>query len=158
MHNAPFVFGRLVEGGAFMDRVAETVRLKANFECGINTIHISSRRMGKTSLVQKVLRLSASDRIRIPCRNEAEFLSAYATAVVKATAGRWEEWTQTVAQFLSRLWSSVNREATLEDLNVAIERLIDSCQPSFVCRSKAFRPSRSPCCVPFATALKKASR
>ncbi len=109
MHNAPFVFGRPVEGDAFTDRVAETARLKANFEYGINTILISSRRMGKTSLMQKVSRLSASDRIRIasfdafPCRNEAEFLSAYAAAVVKATADRWEEWTQTVAHFLSRL-------------------------------------------------------
>lgn len=91
MHNAPFVFGRPVEGDAFTDRVAETARLKANFAYGINTILISSRRMGKTSLVQKVSRLSASDHIRIasfdafPCRNEAEFLSAYAAAVVKAT-------------------------------------------------------------------------
>lgn len=36
MHNAPFVFGRPVEGDAFTDRVAETARLKANFAYGIN--------------------------------------------------------------------------------------------------------------------------
>ena len=54
---APFVFGVRVEGDAFTDRREETARLKANFTYGVNTILISPRRMGKTSLVDKVLRL-----------------------------------------------------------------------------------------------------
>ena len=39
-----FVFGKPVEGETFTDREAESARLKANFEGGINTFIISPRR------------------------------------------------------------------------------------------------------------------
>lgn len=109
MSKAPFVFGKTVEGDVFTDRTIETSHLKANFEYGTNTILISPRRMGKTSLIRKVAKLAQTENIRIAsfdafaCRNESEFLTAYVTAVVKATSSRWEEWTRTIQQFLSRL-------------------------------------------------------
>ena len=53
-NEAPFVFGVRVEGDTFTDRKEETKRLKMNFLYGVNTILISPRRMGKTSLVEKV--------------------------------------------------------------------------------------------------------
>lgn len=62
---APFVFGVRVEGDSFTDRREETERLKANFTYGVNTILISPRRMGKTSLVDKVCSLVESEDIRI---------------------------------------------------------------------------------------------
>lgn len=51
---SPFVFGVRVEVDTFIDRRTETERLKANFTYGVNTILISPRRMGKTSLVNRV--------------------------------------------------------------------------------------------------------
>ena len=48
-----FTFGKPVDDEMFTDREAESVRLKANFESGINTFIISPRRWGKTSLVKK---------------------------------------------------------------------------------------------------------
>lgn len=95
---APFVFGIRVDGDAFTDRREETVRLKANFTYGVNTILISPRRMGKTSLVDRVCELVESESIRIAridafgCRSETEFVNAFATAVVRATSTRLEEW------------------------------------------------------------------
>ena len=62
IYEAPFVFGVRVEGDTFTDRREETERLKMNFLYGINTILISPRRMGKTSLVDKVCSLM----VRIP--------------------------------------------------------------------------------------------
>ncbi len=62
---APFVFGVRVEGDTFTDRKEETERLRANFVYGINTILISPRRMGKTSLVNKVCSLVENDALRI---------------------------------------------------------------------------------------------
>ena len=62
---SPFVFGVKVSGETFTDRVVETERLKANFEHGINTILISPRRMGKTSLVEKVRTVVESDTLKI---------------------------------------------------------------------------------------------
>lgn len=96
--NAPFVFGVRVEGDTFTDRREETERLRANFTYGINTILISPRRMGKTSLVDKVCSLVESEDIRIAhidafgCRSEIDFVNSFATAVVRATSSKWEEW------------------------------------------------------------------
>ena len=90
--NAPFVFGVRVEGDTFTDRREETERLKANFTYGVNTILISPRRMGKTSLVDKVCSLVESEDIKIAridafgCRSENDFINAFATAVVRATS------------------------------------------------------------------------
>lgn len=105
----PFVFGTRVIGGHFTDRVAETEKLAGNFSHGINTILISPRRMGKTSLVDKVSSVVASDDLRIarmdafPCRSEKDFMEALATAVIKATSGRLEEWAANARTLFSRL-------------------------------------------------------
>ena len=50
----PFVFGNAVEGVYFTDRTEDAKRLSANLIHGINTVLISPRRWGKTSLVKKV--------------------------------------------------------------------------------------------------------
>ncbi|MDY4551055.1 MAG: ATP-binding protein [Parabacteroides sp.] len=98
IYEAPFVFGVRVEGDTFTDRREETERLKMNFLYGINTILISPRRMGKTSLVDKVCSLMVDDSIRIArmdafgCRSEQDFANAFATAVLRATSSKWEEW------------------------------------------------------------------
>ena len=98
IYEAPFVFGVRVEGDTFTDRREETERLKMNFLYGINTILISPRRMGKTSLVDKVCSLMVDDSIRIArmdafgCRSEQDFVNAFATAVLRATSSKWEEW------------------------------------------------------------------
>ena len=56
--NTPFVYGKLPQEIDFTDREREIVRLKNNFNSLINTVIISPRRWGKTSLV-KMAALSA---------------------------------------------------------------------------------------------------
>ena len=51
-----FVYGIAVTDYNFTGREEETKRLKANFTSGINSILISPRRYGKTSLVDHVCR------------------------------------------------------------------------------------------------------
>ena len=105
---APFVFGIRVEGSAFTDRREETERLKANFTYGVNTILISPRRMGKTSLVDHVCEIVESGSIRIAhidafgCRSETDFVNAFATAVVRATSTKLDEWIENAKVFLGR--------------------------------------------------------
>ena len=53
-----FIYGMSVEGKNFTDRELETKRLQLNFENGMNSILISPRRIGKTSLVKKVKSLT----------------------------------------------------------------------------------------------------
>lgn len=111
---SPFIFGVKVSGDTFTDRVEETQRLKNNFEHGINTILISPRRMGKTSLVEKVSDLTRNEHIKIArfdafgCRSETDFVNALATAVIKATASRLEEWLENAKLFLSRFVPKIN--------------------------------------------------
>ncbi len=98
-----------MSGDSFTDRRAETERLVSNFSFGINSILISPLRMGKTSLVDKVCAIVASNDIKVaqidtfPCRSEADFINVFSTAVIKATSSKWEEWIQNAKQFLSHL-------------------------------------------------------
>jgi len=49
----PFVFGKIASRADFTDRKIETDRLVSNFISGTNTILISPRRWGKSSLVAR---------------------------------------------------------------------------------------------------------
>ena len=49
----PFVFGKIASDKNFTDRKDETERLVSNFTSSVNTILISPRRWGKSSLVGK---------------------------------------------------------------------------------------------------------
>lgn len=94
MENKPFIFGVAASGDNFTDREKETERLLLNFRHGINTVLISPRRWGKTSLVQKVSRLAQSDNLRIvyvdifSCRSDRDFYDAFASAVLKQTSSK----------------------------------------------------------------------
>lgn len=61
----PFVYGVAVSGDNFTDRKKETKRLKMNFESGVNSILISPRRMGKTSIVGKVMSSMTDPKIKV---------------------------------------------------------------------------------------------
>lgn len=127
-NEAPFVFGVRVEGNTFTDRKEETNRLKMNFLYGVNTILISPRRMGKTSLVEKVCSLVESETLKIAkidafgCRSENDFINAFATAVVRATSSKWEEWMENAKTFLSRFIPKISiGQDPLTDFSIALE-------------------------------------
>lgn len=127
-NEAPFVFGVRVEGNTFTDRKEETNRLKMNFLYGVNTILISPRRMGKTSLVEKVCSLVESDTLKIAkidafgCRSENDFINAFATAVVRDTSSKWEEWMENAKTFLSRFIPKISiGQDPLTDFSIALE-------------------------------------
>lgn len=105
----PFVFGKAAEGAYFTDRTEDAKRLHANLTHGINTILISPRRWGKTSLVKKVI--GEIDRPDITpvfidifqCKSEYEFYHAFASAIIKQTSSRLEEWVETAKSFLTNI-------------------------------------------------------
>lgn len=104
-----FVYGIAVTDYNFTGRIEETRRLKANFEGGVNSILISPRRWGKTSLVDHVCQqLTGSDIITIRldifgCKSEYEFYNALAVAVLKQTASKVQLWMDEARDFLARL-------------------------------------------------------
>lgn len=107
--NKAFVFGVATSGENFTDRKNETKRLLLNFQQGINTILVSPRRIGKTSLVRKVCELAQSDDLKIvyldifSCRSDREFYDAFATAILRQTSSKLEEWIDNAKRFLSRI-------------------------------------------------------
>ena len=109
MENKPFIFGVATSGDNFTDREKETERLLLNFRHGVNTVLISPRRWGKTSLVQKVSRLAQSDNLKIvyidifSCRSDRDFYDAFASAVLKQTSSKVDEWLENIKLFLSRI-------------------------------------------------------
>lgn len=110
MDKRSFIFGTAVSDYNFIGREKETQRLMANFTEGINTILISPRRIGKTSLVKHVKNLldSQQDIIVVyldmfACKTEYEFYNALSAAVLKQTASHAEKWMEYAKEFLVRL-------------------------------------------------------
>lgn len=104
-----FVYGIAVTDYNFTGRSAETRRLKANFEAGINSILISPRRWGKTSLVDHVCRQFVDNDIIMVrldifgCKTEYDFYNMLAVAVLKQTASKVQLWMDEARDFLARL-------------------------------------------------------
>lgn len=102
----PFVYGASVEGENFTDRELETKRLMLNFENGVNSVLISPRRMGKTSLVKKVKGMVDSPHIKVvymdiyKCRTDYEFYDKFASAIIQATSTKMEKALDTAKEFL----------------------------------------------------------
>jgi uncharacterized protein len=111
MDDTPFVFGKLASKSDFTDRENEISRLASNFRRLVNTIIISPRRWGKTSLVNRVSEILGSQEPDLKIchidlfnvRTEQDFYIALASEILKATSTRWEERMQNAKDFLSRL-------------------------------------------------------
>ncbi len=106
----PFVFGKIASDQEFTDRKVETKHLLNNFNGLVNTILISPRRWGKSSLVSKAANLfqeqSAENLVvcidLFNCRTEDKFYKEYATAVLAATSTAFEEFVAATVKYLSR--------------------------------------------------------
>ena len=128
IENKPFVFGVPTSGDNFTDRAKETERLVQNFRYGVNTVLISPRRWGKTSLVQKACSIAQSDKLKIvyldifSCRSERDFYDAFASAVLKQTSSKIEELLENAKQLLSRISPRVTIGADpMTDFSISLE-------------------------------------
>ncbi len=128
MENKPFIFGVATSGDNFTDREKETERLLLNFQHGVNTVLISPRRWGKTSLVQKVCCLAQSAQLKVvyldifSCRCDRDFYDAFASAVLKQTSSKWEEWVENAKQFLSRISPKISIGTDpMTDFSISLE-------------------------------------
>ncbi|MGD9930858.1 MAG: ATP-binding protein [Mangrovibacterium sp.] len=112
----PFVFGKLAIEQNFTNREAEQGRLVNNFSASVNTILISPRRWGKSSLVQhaankalkthKDLHFCFLDTFSV--RTEEEFYQLLATEVLKASASKVEVVLENAGKFLGRFLPKIS--------------------------------------------------
>jgi len=107
----PFNFGKVVKTTQFINREKEINSLSLNLESHINTLLISPRRWGKSSLVAKVANRMQKDNKKIrfcfidlfSIRDEEEFYEVFATEIIKATSNKWQEWAENGKRFLLKL-------------------------------------------------------
>jgi hypothetical protein len=119
----PFIFGKIATAQNFTDREKETSELVQCFTSLINTIIISPRRWGKSSLVNKAaqlamqqdtdLRIAQLDLFNV--RSEEHFYALLAQAVLKATSSKWEEFVENAKSFFSHLVPKISVSANPGD-------------------------------------------
>jgi hypothetical protein len=107
----PFTFGKIASEAEFTDRDAERQHMMNNFKGGINTILISPRRWGKSSLVNQVAKetIRKEKKIRIclidlyNIRTEKEFYQELALQVLKTSSTKINDIFEDTKKFLGRL-------------------------------------------------------
>ncbi len=99
MPDIPFTYGTVVRRTNFVNRKEDIQRLQQNFRSGTNTILISPRRWGKSSLVHRATSLLTSREKQYQAcfldlysvRSEEEFYRALAEAVINSTNNKLQE-------------------------------------------------------------------
>ncbi|HCE59132.1 MAG TPA: ATPase, partial [Prolixibacteraceae bacterium] len=107
----PFVFGKHASSAYFTNRTDEIKQLSFNFQSLINTVIISPRRWGKSSLVLKAaeeiqktdknIRFCFIDMYNI--RTENQFYQLLAQEVMKALSSKLEEILDISKNYLTRI-------------------------------------------------------
>ncbi|MCF7816818.1 MAG: ATP-binding protein [Kiritimatiellales bacterium] len=110
----PFQYGGVVSGESFCNRTKEVAELKRAIENAEKLFVYSERRLGKTSLIRKVLReLPKEEFLTVyidlwPTDGETSFVLACAKAFSEAMATTTDKLLQTAKTFFSRLVPSVS--------------------------------------------------
>lgn len=130
---SPFKFGKLVDGERFSNRNKEKKRLKTNFASNLNTILISPRRWGKSSLIKEVAseygprsktKFCFMDLMSV--RTEEEFYSMFARQVIASTTTKMEDVMGYAKDFLSNIIPTISISPTPEssfDIRFDLEQL-----------------------------------
>lgn len=111
MEEVPFIYGKIAIGKDFCDREKETTYLVQYFTSLINTIIISPRGWGKSSLVNKAAKLAMAQNSNLRIchidlfnvRSKEHFYSLLAQKVIAATSTKWEEAIESAKSFFSHL-------------------------------------------------------
>ena len=125
---SPFLFGKTVSADGFTNRIADTKHLKDNFYNQVNTILISPRRWGKSSLVKKVAADMQGRTVKVVMidllgmRNEEDFYKTFANAVIKATSNKLNEWIDLGKQFLKNVTPKISMGTDpMQDFELSFE-------------------------------------
>jgi AAA+ ATPase superfamily predicted ATPase len=104
---SPFRIGTLVSGTSFVDREWPRKQLRSNFKSGINTVLISPRRWGKSSLIKQVaLDMAREKNVRFAfvdlfhVRTEQEFIERTTEATIKALGKTMDQRMADVKEFI----------------------------------------------------------
>lgn len=112
--NSPFKYGKIVTGDSFINRSGDIKRIQQNINAGINTILVSPRRWGKSSLIKQVAHLNRNNKIRFAfidffnIRTEEDFLEKYAAEVIRCSITKREELLNAGKNFFQKISPSLS--------------------------------------------------
>ncbi|MDR2510956.1 MAG: ATPase [Bacteroidales bacterium] len=113
----PFIYGHIAICDNYTNRKKEIKSLCSNFLGLINTVIISPRRWGKTSLVNRVAEILGqqhSDEIIVckidvfNCRTEEQFYKTFANALLKSTFTAWDKFVEGARKYLGRFVPTIS--------------------------------------------------
>ena len=134
MKHIPFKFGEVVTGQYFTNRETEIEKLQNNFISAQNTIIISPRRYGKSSLVKEAAeRFLQKEKGYYFCfidmmyiYTEEEFYSQFATKILKATSNKAEEFLQIAKNVIQGARVSIHTGTGEPSLELGINFIKDN--------------------------------
>jgi AAA+ ATPase superfamily predicted ATPase len=114
--NTPFVFGKIASDEYFTNRTVEISQLSSNFQSLVNTIIISPRRWGKSSLVKKAAEeASKIDKNIKFCfidmynvRSEEQFYQLLAQETLKVLSSKLDEILEISRSYLTRIIPTIS--------------------------------------------------
>lgn len=129
MKDSPFIYGTTVSRNFFTNREKESEKLRNNLLNGINTMIISPRRWGKSSLVEKVISDINRKEKKIKTvvidlfsvSTEEEFLELFAREVLKASSTKWQDWIKTGKEFFKQLIPKFSMSFEQTDFNLSFD-------------------------------------
>ena len=126
----PFVFGKLAVSSDFTDRTEDLIRIINNFESGTNTMLISPRRWGKSSLVKKAAEIvqDRNPKIKIcfidvfDVRTEQQFYQVLAEEVINATSSKLDEIGSLIQKFMGKLLPKISfRPENMDEISLGFD-------------------------------------
>jgi uncharacterized protein len=117
----PFLFGKTVSDNCFTNREKETIKLKSNIDAGINTIIVSPRRYGKTSLVRNLIKTNSNSKTKFVfldmfnIRTEYDFYNKFSSKIIEATYSGFEEKINAIKEFLSQFRPSITMDTGIDN-------------------------------------------
>ncbi len=113
----PFIYGHLNDISEFVNRSADIERLRQNIENKINTILLSPRRWGKSSLVKVLEKKSGLPKKYVFChidmfnfKSDEDFYYHFSNAILHSTSSKFDELVANMKEYLSSLTPTISLE------------------------------------------------
>lgn len=125
--NTPFSYGKIVDYLDFTGRLEETSRLTKNFQSLTNTILISPRGWGKSSLVARAIKETAGKKKDVlfvnmnlfKCETPRDFYDVYARTIMEGVSSSTESLLSNAKEIISRLLPNPSLSDALGQYEIA---------------------------------------
>ena len=125
--NTPFSYGKIVDYLDFTSRSEETSRLTKNLQSLTNTVLVSPRGWGKSSLIAKAIKEAAGKKKDVlfvnmnlfKCETPRDFYDVYARTIMEGVSSSTESLLSNAKEIISRLLPNPSLSDALGQYEIA---------------------------------------